>query len=455
VNTTSERERERERERGESVNMSKNVNSDIRPKISVDELCEVRKTIFKQKDRRRRRSTSSTSGLQLGSALISLGILVVVGSSVLSAFGFKGRQNTVGIDLGTTFSVVAVKRNGTTTVIPDELGRLTTPSVVTYRPDGKILVGHDAIEYLETDPNNTIFNAKRFIGRKYDDPIVKFEMPLHPFEITERENEVRFKVQEREIRPEDVGSSILKRLKQKCQDFMGYPLTTTVVAVPADFGMSQKKATRRAFLDAGFDVARIIDEPTAAAVAYGLHQQDHVHHVLVFDLGGGTLDTSLLHIQEGSVQVLLQDGDNHLGGEDFDQAVMRLLERRIMMASTSSSKRCSSRAMLKSLAENAKRTLSREMSTEIKCDDFRTVITREEFEEEVKELIERALIPVRRVLENTSMRSDEIDEVVMVGGSSRIPRIREAVSEFFGGLDLKKSINPDLAVAIGAASILD
>ena len=345
-----------------------------RPKICANELIQQRESIFKNKKSAAKRRSSTSSSFHVGSALISLGIFVVVGSSVLSAFGFKGRQNTVGVDLGTTFSVVAVKTNGTTRVIPDDFDRLTTPSVVSYRPDGEMLVGHDAIPYLEIDPENTIFNAKRFIGRKYDDPIVKFEMPLHPFEITadDENNDVQFRVpnqQDRKIRPEDIGSAILKHLKRKCENFMGYPLIKTVVAVPAKFGLSQKKATRRAFLDAGLDVARIIDEPTAAAVAYGLHQQSHVHHVLVFDLGGGTLDTSLLHIQEGSVQVLLQDGDNHLGGEDFDQAMMRLLEYRIK----SSNSKCSNRATLKSLAEIAKRALSRDMSTEIKCgEDFRT-----------------------------------------------------------------------------------
>ena len=361
----------REREKG--LRCEKMKDSQNRPKICVNELLKQRDSILFKKKKRRRRSRTSTSSFHVGSALISLGILVVVGSSVLSAFGFKGRQNTVGVDLGTTFSVVAVKRNGTTSVISDEFDRSTTPSVVSYRPNGEILVGHDAIPYLEKDPRNTIFNAKRFIGRKYDDPIVKFETPLHPFEIVNKNDDVEFRVpnqQDLEIRPEDVGSAILKRLKRKCEKFMGYPLTTTVVAVPADFGMSQKKATRRAFLDAGFDVARIIDEPTAAAVAYGLHQQAHVHHVLVFDLGGGTLDTSLLHIQEGSVQVLLQDGDNHLGGEDFDQAMMRLLERRI---ESTKSKKCSNRATLKSLAESAKRALSQDTTTEVRCgEDFRT-----------------------------------------------------------------------------------
>lgn len=450
-----------------------------------------------------KQSSSSSSQVHVASMLLSLGIFIAVGSSVLSAFGFKGRQHSIGIDLGTTFSVVAVKQNGTVRVVPDEFGRFTTPSVVSYTLYGdrkttdNPLVGHDAVPFLEIDPKRTIYNAKRFIGRTTNDSIVLQEAALHPFDIvstleSDREGvagPVMFDVggdgdeerARRRISPEDVGSHILRRLRRVVNHYLGHDrATTTVVAVPADFRTSQKKATRRAFLAAGFSVARIIDEPTAAAVAYGLHRKPDVRHVLVYDLGGGTLDCSLLHIHEGSVQVILEDGDNHLGGEDFDQAILRILDERIgnrdeesdprvsssSTTTTTESRRpsvtssCSSHASRKALSERTKRNLSERTVVEISCtlDDatqFRTTITRREFEASAGALFDRAIEPVKRVLEYASMRPEEIDEIVMVGGSSRIPKIRESISAFFGGMALRTSIDPDLAVAIGAASIVD
>jgi len=431
--------------------------------------------------------------VHVASALLSLGLVALILSTTLSAFGFKGRQHSVGIDLGTTFSVVAVKRNGSVEVIPDGNGRFTTPSVVAYRPEGEIVTGYDALPFLETDPVRTIYNAKRFIGRLTNDSVVVQESPLHPFRVVApevdekagRAGPVMFSLENNDqgrrsrssrrtsqlknrISPEDVGTHILQSLRRIVEAYLGHDrATTTVIAVPADFGLSQKKATRRAFLGAGFSVARIIDEPTAAAVAYGLHKQPNVHHVIVYDLGGGTLDTSLLHIHKGSVQVLLEDGDNHLGGEDFDQAILGIIDDRLRAhdASLDNAKNdhlpsCASRASLKSIAERVKRDLSIEDEAEAACvrtdgGVFRTKITRSEFQAAAQHLFERAMEPIRRVLENASMKTTEIDEVVMVGGSSRIPRIREAVSEFFGGLTLRESINPDLAVAIGAASIVD
>lgn len=342
----------------------------------------------------------SRTWVHTGSFLLSLALFAVIASATLSAFGFRGRVHTVGIDLGTTFSVVAVKLNGTVEVIPDREGRFATPSVVSFRPDGSVLVGHDATPFLAKDPNRTIYNAKRFIGRRFSDAVVQEERSRHPFKVVaarDDDDAVRFSTDHGEIAPEDVGTHILRTLKKSAQIFLGHSqAVTTVVAVPADFGSSARKATRRAFEAAGFSVVRVIDEPTAAAVAYGLHRCSDVHHVLVFDLGGGTLDTSLIHINEGSVQVLLEDGDAHLGGEDFDASMMTLLRRRFAELPPSSS--CLSHASLKKMAERAKRELSVSPETSVSCGDsegrgtFRTVVSRHDFEEEAADLFDRILV---------------------------------------------------------------
>lgn len=445
----------------------------------------------------------------IGAALISTALFAVVGASALSAFGFQGRVNTVGIDLGTTFSVVAVKRNGTTTVIPNLHNKNTTPSVVSFLPDGGNVVGEDALPYLELDPQATIYNAKRFIGRRSGDPVVSMDAALYPFEIFSGKDPepktgelplVQFVVPSnsgenriRHVSPEAVGAAIVSSLRLSVEVFLGHnQAKNAVIAVPADFGATQKKATRRAFALAGFNVVRVIDEPTAAAVAYGLHNDPNVHHVLVFDLGGGTLDTSLLHVNKGSVQVILEDGDNHLGGEDFDQRMLQLLKRCLTTdaeskgimppedflslhttarsdsdAAVEGTGNMCSHAVLKRLSEAAKRALSHMRQTTISCTLrpldaqaaqphlLSATVTRSMFEEECSDLYDRALRPVESVLENAYMKASDVDEVVMVGGSSRMPRIRELVSDYFGGMHLRTQIDPDLAVAIGAASIID
>jgi molecular chaperone DnaK (HSP70) len=444
---------------------------------------------------------------------IAFALFGIISSAALAAAGFRGRESVVGIDLGTTFSVAAVRLHdtGAVEVIPDADGHLTTPSVVSYLPDGRTLVGRAAAARLGSAPTSTIFNAKRFIGRSFSDPVVQQEAAASPFRVrsgpadeskrvgrrkefknwrssVDEEPEPAFELPQGQLEaPEEVGRRVVEHLMGLADRFLGHnQISRAVIAVPAEFNQRQKKATARAFEAAGLTVVRILEEPTAAAIAYGLDREPSVHHVIVFDLGGGTLDVSLLYINRGAVEVLMTAGDNHLGGEDFDRVMLGILKARLgggmdipeddsvqrdlESHSVSALKPCTSDSELKVLAEKAKRELSVKTDVTVRCasPDMSgslhaqiAKVSRREFEAECAPLLERATEPVLRVLEEAHVSVNEVDAIVMVGGGSRMPMVREKVRSFFedavGGAAAKMNtrIDPDLAVAIGAASVVD
>eukprot|EP00501_MAST-03F_sp_TOSAG23-6_P001188 GSMAST32.ASY1.ANO1.1232.1 assembled CDS len=359
---------------------------------------------------------------------ITFGLMCVVVSAGLAAMGFRGREHVVGIDLGTTFSVIAVRKHDT--------GKLTTPSVVSYMPDGNVLVGHDAVPQRAIHPENTIFNAKRFLGRSYEDSTVQSDAKLHPFQViagtgTDAEQWVMVKKVVKKLIPEQIGTKIITKLLGDASTFLGHnQISSAVIAVPAEFNQRQKKATARAFEAAGLNVVRIVEEPTAAAIAYGLDRAKDIHNVIVFDLGGGTLDVSLLYVNNGSVQVINTSGNNHLGGEDFDQNMIQLIRTKIKNEQHT--------------AEEAKRKLSFTTYTNVFCKNE-------------NDLLRSSTEPVSRVLKESNILVDEVDSVVMVGGGSRMPMIRNKIQEYLGGDGSKMNthIDPDLAVAVGAAMVVD
>lgn len=274
--------------------------------------------------------------------LITLAAIFVCVCAILAAFGFRGRVNTIGVDLGTTFSVVGVKINNKVHIIPDKDGNLIFPSVVFYHSDGKILAGYDAMPYLISEPERTIFNAKRYIGRKLEDESVLAYASNHPYKVVELSpgmsnfSFIGFSIPSIEtdipniITPEQVGTQVLKYLLQITNKYLGHSqVTKAVIAVPAKFDSNQRAATGEAYKRAGLKVVRVIEEPTAAAVAYNLHKKLNIHHILVYDFGGGTLDVSLLYVAKGSVQVYATDGDESLGGSDFDMCLYNHFQKEI------------------------------------------------------------------------------------------------------------------------------
>jgi len=415
--------------------------------------------------------------------LLALGGLVVLVSSILAALGFRGRPQVVGIDLGTTFSVVALKAtDGTISIIPDHAtGKQLLPSVVTFLADGKVVVGERAVTNRGQYPQHTIFNAKRFIGRRLGE--VSAEAADHAYRVAANftagshepsaanlSGPAGFAVElaggERWISPVEVGAELVGHMRRSISHYLGFDISRVVICVPAKFGVSETKATQEAFERAGMKVMRILEEPTAAAVAYNLHQGEGVRHVLVYDIGGGTLDTSLLYMNGNAVSVLSVSGDDHLGGSDFDTQMRRLLESKLerQAASVSSGgvakERCDSSG-LHILAEAVKIRLSNASKAETICRDSDgidrvLVVTRTEFEESAAELFGRAMAPVQKVLEDQMMKAEHIDDVVLVGGASRMPKLRELLQEFFGPTKrLHTEIDPDITVAWGAASVLD
>jgi len=370
----------------------------------------------------------------------------------------------VGIDLGTTYSCVGVWRNDTVDIIANDMGERTTPSYVSFSDER--LIGQAAKNQCSRNPTNTIFDAKRLIGRKFNDPIVKTDMKLWPFKVIEGTGgrpcvRVTFKEEERTFFPEEISSMVLSKMKQTAQAYIGEDVKQAVITVPAYFNDSQRQATKDAGRIAELEVLRIINEPTAAAIAYGLDKANQEEqNVLIFDLGGGTFDVSLLTIDEGVFEVMATAGDTHLGGEDFDNILVDYCVKQFK----NKNKGCgdmkkSARSMrrLRTQCEQAKRTLSSAVRATIEVDslfegiDMTLKITRAKFEQLCNEKFRDCLDPCRRVLQDAKISKNEVNEVVLVGGSTRIPKIQSLLSQFFNGKDLNKSINPDEAVAWGAA----
>ncbi|KAK5998026.1 HSP70 [Cladobotryum mycophilum] len=368
----------------------------------------------------------------------------------------------VGIDLGTTYSCVGIFREDRCDIIANDQGNRTTPSFVAFT-DTERLIGDAAKNQVAMNPQNTVFDAKRLIGRKFADAEVQADMKHFPFKIIDKGSkpviEVEFKGENKTFTPEEISAMILTKMRETAEAYLGGTVNNAVVTVPAYFNDSQRQATKDAGLIAGLNVLRIINEPTAAAIAYGLDKKvDGERNVLIFDLGGGTFDVSLLTIEEGIFEVKSTAGDTHLGGEDFDN---RLVNHFVNEFKRKHKKDLSTNARalrrLRTACERAKRTLSSSAQTSIEIDslfegiDFYTSITRARFEELCQDLFRSTLQPVDRVLADAKCDKSAVHEIVLVGGSTRIPRVQKLITDYFNGKEPNKSINPDEAVAYGAA----
>ncbi|ODV96992.1 hypothetical protein PACTADRAFT_65703 [Pachysolen tannophilus NRRL Y-2460] len=373
-------------------------------------------------------------------------------------------SKAIGIDLGTTYSCVGHFTNNRVEIIANDQGNRTTPSFVAFT-DTERLIGDAAKNQAAMNPSNTVFDAKRLIGRKFNDQEVQSDAKHFPFKVIDKGGkpniQVEFKGETKVFTPEEISSMVLTKMRETAENFLGGKVTDAVITVPAYFNDSQRQATKDAGLIAGLNVLRIINEPTAAAIAYGLDKKDSgkgEHNILIFDLGGGTFDVSLLSIDEGIFEVKATAGDTHLGGEDFDNRLVNHFVqefKRKYKKDLSSNQRSLRR--LRTACERAKRTLSSSAQTSVEIDslyegiDFYTSITRARFEELCSDLFRSTLDPVEKVLKDAKLDKSQIEEIVLVGGSTRIPKIQKLVSDFFNGKEPNKSINPDEAVAYGAA----
>ena len=371
-------------------------------------------------------------------------------------------SKAVGIDLGTTYSCVAHFANDRVEIIANDQGNRTTPSYVAFT-DTERLIGDAAKNQAAINPANTVFDAKRLIGRKFDDPEVVNDAKHFPFKVVNKDGkpnvQVEYKGETKVFSPEEISSMVLTKMKETAEAYLGTTVKDAVVTVPAYFNDSQRQATKDAGTIAGLNVLRIINEPTAAAIAYGLDKKGSAeHNVLIFDLGGGTFDVSLLTIEDGIFEVKATAGDTHLGGEDFDNRLVNHLAnefKRKNKKDLTNNQRSLRR--LRTAAERAKRALSSSSQTSIEIDslfegvDFYTSITRARFEELCGDLFRSTLDPVEKVLRDAKLDKSQIEEIVLVGGSTRIPKIQKLVSDFFNGKEPNRSINPDEAVAYGAA----
>lgn len=366
----------------------------------------------------------------------------------------------IGIDLGTTYSCVGVMQNGQVEIIANDQGNRITPSYVAFTSEER-LIGDAAKNQAAMNPVNTIFDVKRLIGRKYADTTVQKDKKLLPFEIVNQAGKpmisVDIKHEKKTFSPEQISAMVLGKMKKTAEEYLGKEVKNAVVTVPAYFNDAQRQATKDAGTIAGLNVMRIINEPTAAAIAYGLNKKGE-KNILVFDLGGGTFDVTLLTIDDGVFEVLSTNGDTHLGGEDFDHRVMdymmKLFKRKY---GKDLSKDNRALAKLRRECEKAKRALSSQTQVRIEIEslfggqDFSETLTRARFEELNSDLFRRTLKPVEKVLKDAGMTKGSVHEVVLVGGSTRIPKVQQLVSDFFNGKAPSKGINPDEAVAYGAA----
>ncbi|KAG0743073.1 hypothetical protein G6F57_005943 [Rhizopus arrhizus] len=368
----------------------------------------------------------------------------------------------IGIDLGTTYSCVGVWQNDRVEIIANDQGNRTTPSYVAFT-DTERLIGDAAKNQVAMNPHNTVFDAKRMIGRRFNDHEIQADMKHWPFKVVDKGGkpniEVEHKGETKTFTPEEISSMVLTKMRETSEAYLGGTVDAAVVTVPAYFNDSQRQATKDAGTIAGLNVLRIINEPTAAAIAYGLDKKSKGEtNVLIFDLGGGTFDVSLLTIEDGIFEVKATAGDTHLGGEDFDN---RLVDHFIQEFKRKFKKDISSNARavrrLRTACERAKRTLSSAAQTSIEIDslfegvDFYTSLTRARFEELNQDLFRNTMEPVEKVLRDSKIDKSQVHDIVLVGGSTRIPKVQKMVSDYFNGKEPNKSINPDEAVAYGAA----
>ena len=353
--------------------------------------------------------------------------------------------NIVGIDLGTTNSLVASVRDGIPKIIADSEGRDLVPSVIHFSPDGNIHIGQDARDRMLDDSGHTIFSIKRFMGRGLAD--VRDDLDLLPFTVsTESENIIRIEIFDREYTPPQLSALILKELKKNAEAALGEEVKNVVITVPAYFNDAQRQATKDAGRIGGLDVLRIVNEPTAAALAYGLQEKKH-GIIAVYDFGGGTFDISILKLSEGIFEVLSTNGDTHLGGDDIDHALMRMVQEE-----TGKKLETKDLQLVRAAVRRAKEDLSgsREVTLAVPELGYSRPLSREEFEQKIASIIERTLLPCRQALKDSGLDESAVDEVVMVGGSTRIPLVRRRVEELFGRAP-HTELDPDLVVALGAA----
>jgi heat shock protein 5 len=367
----------------------------------------------------------------------------------------------IGIDLGTTYSCVGIVKKGRVEIIANDQGNRITPSWVAFT-DSERLIGEAAKNQASMNPENTVFDIKRVMGRRWEDPEVQRDVKIFPYKLVEKSGkpavEVTYKGEKKQYTPEEISAMILVKMKEIAEAYLGTKVTDAVITVPAYFNDAQRQATKDAGLIAGLNVKRIINEPTAAAIAYGFDDESGEKNILVYDLGGGTFDVSVLTIDNGVFEVMATNGDTHLGGEDFDNRVIaHLLGVFKKKTGTDASKDKRSVGKLKREVERAKRTLSSQTEAKIEIEsffdgqDFSETLTRAKFEELNNDLFKKTLGPVKSVLEDSKLKKSEIDEIVLVGGSTRIPKVQQLLKEFFNGKEPNRGINPDEAVAYGAA----
>nr|AAB58248.1 endoplasmic reticulum HSP70 homolog [Pneumocystis carinii] len=366
----------------------------------------------------------------------------------------------IGIDLGTTYSCVGVMQSGRVEILPNDQGNRITPSYVAFTNEER-LVGDAAKNQAPANPLNTIFDVKRLIGRRFDEADVQSDIKNFPFKVNHHEGkphvEVNIAGEKKTFTPEEISAMVLRKMKEIAESYLGRTVTHAVVTVPAYFNDAQRQATKDAGTIAGLNVLRIVNEPTAAAIAYGLDKKEGERLIIVYDLGGGTFDVSLLSIEDGVFEVIATAGDTHLGGEDFDHQVMAhfktLFHQKHGVRLDSDPKAL---GKLKREVEKAKRTLSSQMSARVEIEslyqgiDFSETLTRAKFEEINMHLFKKTMKPVEQVLKDGNVKKSDIDDIVLVGGSTRIPKVQQLLEEFFDGKKVSKSINPDEAVAYGA-----
>jgi heat shock protein 5 len=392
--------------------------------------------------------------------LLCIGLMAMV-SPVQADGKAKVDGPVIGIDLGTTYSCVGIFKNGRVEIIPNELGNRITPSVVAFT-DEERLVGEAAKNQASNNAKRSIYVVKRLIGRKFDDKEVQRDLKWLPYDVVSKAGKPYVSVEmpgvgQKQLSPEEVSAMVLTRMKEIAENYLGQEVKHAVVTVPAYFNDAQRQATKDAGTISGLEVLRIINEPSAAAIAYGLDKKDE-KNIIVFDLGGGTFDVSLLTIDNGVFEVLATSGDTHLGGEDFDQRVTEHFVKSFKKKNNVDIK-SDVRALqkLKSEVEKAKRDLSSVQSVKIYIEglidglDFEENLTRAKFEELCNDLFKNTLKPVETVLEDSGLKKSEVDEIVLVGGSTRIPKVQKLIKDFFNGKEPNRGINPDEAVAYGAA----
>ncbi|BBN01130.1 endoplasmic reticulum chaperone BiP [Marchantia polymorpha subsp. ruderalis] len=391
--------------------------------------------------------------------LLALGLFTV---SHIAAEEAAKLGTVIGIDLGTTYSCVGVYKNGHVEIIANDQGNRITPSWVAFT-DSERLIGEAAKNQAAANAERTIFDVKRLIGRKFTDKEVQRDMKLVPYKIVNKDGKPYISVaikdgETKVFSPEEVSAMILTKMKETAEAFLGKKVKDAVVTVPAYFNDAQRQATKDAGVIAGLNVARIINEPTAAAIAYGLDKKGGEQNILVFDLGGGTFDVSILTIDDGVFEVLATNGDTHLGGEDFDQRIMEYFIKLIKKKYNKDIGK-DNRALgkLRREAERAKRALSNQHQVRVEIEslfdgvDFSEPLTRARFEELNNDLFRKTMGPVKKAMDDAGLQKSQIQEIVLVGGSTRIPKVQQLLKEFFDGKEPSKGVNPDEAVAFGAA----